>query len=156
MLDPSARAISPAPAAGPDTTLQWLWLDTTSGAVRVGPLGRAETVHFVVHGHPDAVLGIIVTAEPNGTTPKVAAPLVWRATLRRPDQPQAYEVTPLTELLDADRLATTGGERRAYEPLHRDGQTRECNPQCDLRVDRAERGEQTRVGCGRDRRGHDR
>lgn len=61
---------------------QWLWLDTGSGPVRVGPLTSAPTVHFVVRGDLGAVDGVFITTEPKAGTPRTPGPVGSRATLR--------------------------------------------------------------------------
>jgi hypothetical protein len=68
VLDPSGSGYLTGlriPSAG---TTEWLWLDTAS-PVRVGPIPRASTVHFVVHGDVSAVRGVIITTDPAASEP---------------------------------------------------------------------------------------
>ena len=61
------------PALPPNA--RWLWLDTASGAVRVGRMPRAASVHFVVRGDVGAVTGVFVTADSAPDAPTARARL---------------------------------------------------------------------------------
>jgi hypothetical protein len=51
--------LTPAPAGA----ARWLWLDTGTEKIRVGRLGDASRVHFVVRGDVNAVKRVLVTTE---------------------------------------------------------------------------------------------
>ena len=57
----------------------WLWLDTSSGPVRVGRLAGPADVHFVVRGAVDAVKGAFLTSESTAGTPATPGPVTSRA-----------------------------------------------------------------------------
>jgi hypothetical protein len=54
---------------------QWLWLETATGAVRVGRMPAASTVHFVVRGDVEEVKGVFVTNDATPGSPTARAEL---------------------------------------------------------------------------------
>jgi len=80
-LDPAGDGyVTGLRGAVPAGARRWLWLDVGTTAVRVGDIGDASVVHFVVHGRTSAVRGVIVTTAPAARIPSAPAPVVARAT----------------------------------------------------------------------------